>query len=239
MTKPAIIFCGGDSPGITLPEDLVSTCLIISADSGLDHALACGIKLDQLHLVIGDLDSVTTTSLSAARSAGVEIVQAPHNKDKSDLELALDAALARDITHALVVGGAGDRTDHWLENLLLLGHERYRSLAVAMVSQSSFMSVVSDETSIVGQPGDLVSLLPIAGPARGVSTDGLEYPLVEEDLEPGTSRGLSNTFTAPSATIRVSSGTLLVIQPSPIDSSNPHFFDPAIRNFFDLGGNAK
>ena len=38
---------------------------------------------------------------------------------------------------------------------------------------------------IEGSPGSLVTLLPVGGAARGIVTDGLEYPLVHEDLAAG------------------------------------------------------
>jgi thiamine pyrophosphokinase len=62
-------------------------------------------------------------------------------------------------------------------------------------------------------PGELVSLVAAGGVARGVSTDGLLYPLRGEDLEPGSSRGVSNEFTRTTATVSVAGGVILAIQP--------------------------
>jgi thiamine pyrophosphokinase len=58
-----------------------------------------------------------------------------------------------------------------------------------------------------------VSLLAVGGPALGVATDGLEYPLRGETLEPGSSRGLSNVFTGAEARIGLADGVLLAIRP--------------------------
>jgi thiamine pyrophosphokinase len=58
-----------------------------------------------------------------------------------------------------------------------------------------------------------VTLLPVQGPARGVTTDGLLYPLAGEDLLPGTSRGVSNQLLHESATVTVADGVLVAIQP--------------------------
>jgi thiamine pyrophosphokinase len=52
------------------------------------------------------------------------------------------------------------------------------------------------------------------GTARGVTTDGLQYPLADEDLDAGTSRGVSNVFGRDTATISVRDGVLLAIQPT-------------------------
>jgi thiamine pyrophosphokinase len=61
-----------------------------------------------------------------------------------------------------------------------------------------------------------VSLLPVHGPARGVTTEGLLYPLAGEDLEPGTTRGVSNEMTAAEALVRVRDGVLLAVRPGPV-----------------------
>jgi thiamine pyrophosphokinase len=73
--------------------------------------------------------------------------------------------------------------------------------------------VVRDEVALPGEPGALVSLLPLHGAARGVTTSGLLYPLDDEDLEPGTSRGVSNEWAAEVASVRVRSGVLVVVDP--------------------------
>jgi thiamine pyrophosphokinase len=46
-----------------------------------------------------------------------------------------------------------------------------------------------------------------------VRTEGLRYPLCDEDLMPGTTRGVSNEFTAPTARITLDTGALLAVLP--------------------------
>jgi thiamine pyrophosphokinase len=61
--------------------------------------------------------------------------------------------------------------------------------------------------------GDLVTLLPVHGPARRVTTTGLLYPLNGEDLNPGSTRGVSNELVDDQATVALDAGVLLAIQP--------------------------
>ena len=75
-----------------------------------------------------------------------------------------------------------------------------------------------DET-LDGRPGSLLSLLPLGGRAGGIRTGGLRYPLNDEDLDPGTTRGVSNEFVASSARIQVRTGTLVAIQPDALEES--------------------
>jgi thiamine pyrophosphokinase len=65
--------------------------------------------------------------------------------------------------------------------------------------------------SLKGQPGDLVSLLPLAGDASGVTTSGLAWELEGDRLRFGFSRGVSNEMTASEAGIEVEEGLLLVV----------------------------
>ena len=48
---------------------------------------------------------------------------------------------------------------------------------------------------------------------QGVRTEGLAYPLDDEELPSGTTRGLSNVWTGEVATVLVRSGVLLAVAP--------------------------
>jgi thiamine pyrophosphokinase len=75
------------------------------------------------------------------------------------------------------------------------------------------LAVVHTSAILHGPVGDLVTLLPIGGPARGVTTAGLLYPLDGEDLDPGSTRGVSNELVAETAKVTVGAGVLLAVQP--------------------------
>jgi thiamine pyrophosphokinase len=72
---------------------------------------------------------------------------------------------------------------------------------------------------IHGMPGELVSLLPVGGPAGGITTEGLRYPLHAESLDAGTTRGVSNELIGPDASLSLTSGVLLVIRPDALENS--------------------
>jgi len=55
-------------------------------------------------------------------------------------------------------------------------------------------------------------LLPFGGDAAGLTTVGLRYPLHDEPLRSGPSRGLSNVRDAENASIRVGSGRILILE---------------------------
>lgn len=207
MTEPdVVVVASGPGPAVAVP----GAATVVAADGGLDRAAALGLDAD---VVIGDLDSVSPQALAAAEAAGARIVRHPETKDATDLELALDEAIALRASRVLVVASHEGRLDHLLGSLLLLGAARYAGLELDALVGKALVHVVRGRRTLTGAPGELVSLLAVGGAASGVVTDGLEYPLDGETLEPGSSRGISNTFTAGQATVTVERGTLLVVRP--------------------------
>lgn len=184
--------------------------LVIAADSGLEHAAALGLTVER---VVGDMDSVGAAALDAAAAAGIRVERHPEAKDATDLALALDAARAAAPDRLVVVTGAGDRFDHALAVVGALCAPELAGTAVEAWIGPAHLWVVRRAVTLPGTPGDLVSLLPVQGPVRGVTTAGLLYPLDDEDLEPGTTRGVSNEWAATTATVRIRSGVLLAVAP--------------------------
>jgi thiamine pyrophosphokinase len=205
----AVIVAGGDPvPPGDLPP-LPESRFVIAADSGLDVAQSLGIAVD---LVIGDFDSASPAAVAAATGAGIALERHPADKDATDLELALDAAVARGLSPTVVLGGASfDRIDHFMANALLLADPRYRSLQPQWWVKGTHVTPIHDTVGIRGEPGDIVTLLPIGGTARGVATSGLRWELADDDLRPGSTRGVSNQMTGTTATVRLETGTLLAI----------------------------
>ena len=209
----AVVFAGGDAPPPHALDDLTPDVRVVAADSGLAHALAAGLHVD---LLIGDLDSVDPRSVIDALDAGTEVQRHPSAKDATDLELALDAVLARGTTDVLVVGIHGGRADHLLANALLLAAPRYASMRVRAHLGNADVLVVrggDGPAALPGPAGRLCTLLPLGGPAEGVVTQGLRWPLADETLAPGTSRGVSNELEDPPASVALRAGVLLAVLP--------------------------
>ena len=210
-----IVVTGGDALGHIDVAHLPVDTVVIAADSGIDQALAAGLRVD---VAVGDFDSVSPGALDAVVAAGAVVEPHPAAKDQTDFELALDAATARGARRIHVLGGRGGRLDHLLGNALLLASAKYASLEVTAQMGDALVTVVREHTALAGEPRDLVTLLAVHGPATGITTDGLLYPLADEDLVPGSSRGLSNELTSTEATVRLRGGVLLAVQTGPAGS---------------------
>lgn len=208
--KTVVVFAGGEPPSQEVASRLPEGAFVIAADSGFDHASRLGVKVD---LLVGDLDSVSQRGLDAA---GKKVERHPADKDVSDLTLALRAAARRGARRVVVVGGSGGRIDHLLTNSAVLTSEEFASQQIEWFVGPTTAMVVRSEVEIQGRPGDLVTLLPQGGDAVGISTEGLRWPLVDQTIKFGSSRGLSNQLTSDLARVTVATGVLLVIH-SPID----------------------
>lgn len=206
---PAVIFAGGDPVPSPAGDLLPQGALVVAADSGLDIARRLRVAVD---LVVGDFDSADPASVAAAVADGTRLERHPTAKDATDLELALEAVLRLGRCPVLVVGGAGwDRLDHLLANALLVASPRYAPLRLRWLVKGAEVTPVHGGLDIEGAPGDLVTLLAVGGPAAGVTTTGLRWPLLGETLVPGPTRGVSNEMEGASASISVEEGVLLAL----------------------------
>ncbi len=202
--RHALILTGGPLPRRLGP--LPDANLIIAADEGIDNASRLGLAVD---LLVGDLDSASAGAEDAAR----DVQRHPVDKDETDLELALAAAIDAGMASVTVVVTVGGRPDHALGNLLVLAGARWAALRIGIRIDGARAWVVRDQVRVDGSADDLVSLLAIGGPADGVTTTGLAWPLDDALLEPGLGLGLSNRMTGSVAGVSVSTGTVLVIAP--------------------------
>ena len=200
----ALVITGGPVPRNlgTLP----AADLVIAADEGIDNARSLGIPVD---LLVGDLDSASP----AARSTAQAVERHPIDKDETDLELALSAALAAGMGSVTVVGTIGGRVDHAIGNMLVVAADRWADLRIDLRIDGARAWVVRDRVEVRGTVENLVSLLAVGGQATGVTTTGLAWALTDGVLEPGVGLGLSNRMTASTATVAVGSGVVIALMP--------------------------
>jgi thiamine pyrophosphokinase len=208
----SIVVAAGEGPGrAALPAFAdEGGATVIAADGGLDRALALGLRP---RIVLGDHDSVSAEALARAERDGARVIRHPPEKNATDLELALAEAQALGARRVLVIASAAGRLDHLLSALLLLGSEPLGGLELDALVGDAAVHVVRGERVLAGRPGDLLTLLALHGPATGVTTEGLAYPLRGATLMPGSSRGVSNVFDASEARVTLEDGVLLAIRP--------------------------
>ncbi len=203
-------------PGWCRPDPFV-----IAADGGAARAVDLGLPV---HHWVGDADSVDPAMLDALRASGIPTDLVPAAKDASDTELAILAAVERGTDELVILGAlGGPRLDHALANVALLTLPALDGIAAAILDPTARLRVIGRRADMAGDGspvqldldgriGDLVTLLPLGLDTIGVTTTGLEYPLDDEPLFAGHTRGLSNIRLRDHATVTVRRGRLLIVE---------------------------
>ena len=208
-----IIFANGKlaAPAAEVARWVRPTDVIVAADGGTRHALAAGLTPNQ---IIGDLDSLPAGLRARLEAAGTTFQIHPPAKDETDLELALLWAATQEADAIIVLGALGGRPDQELANLLLLALPELAGHAVSIAAGAWRIRLVrgGETLTLYGEAGDTVSLLPLGGDARGITTGGLRYPLHQGTLRCGPARGVSNVLVEKTATVTLEEGWLWCFQ---------------------------
>ena len=234
-----VVFSGGSAPNPGVVAQLPERRFVIAADGGHRHARNLGVTVD---LLVGDFDSLDPTDLKAAKASTTEVLQHRVDKDATDLELALDLAIDRSPGEIIVVGGGeGERLDHFVATISLLGDPRYaRSHVSAWLGHSRIVVVRPGHPARLSRVGidppyatntanaataPYVSLVPVSDTVGGITTSGLRFALEDATLLRHRTRGVSNEFIDvgrnATAGVEIRTGALLVIQPFALASVTP------------------
>ena len=207
-----VIFAGGTvQPGSLVDLALANANLIIAADSGAEAALSYGHVPD---FVLDYFDSLTI-SVTELEAKGSQLIRANVEKDETDTELAVQVALEQGATEITLLGAIGGaRFDHTMANILLLADIETVPMRIIDGPMACWLVRGPGRTTISGQRGDLLSLFPLTGDAKGIRSHNLYYPLKGETLRFGKPRGVSNELTNEHAEVSLESGLLLVMHTS-------------------------
>ncbi len=176
---------------------------VICADGGYNHAKQLGVKPS---VVIGDMDSIGDNDYDG------EIINLPIRKDFTDSEVCVKYILLKHFDEVMMLGFTGKRQDHAISNLLLLKQFADTETRAYIVDENNEIYFTNSENTIYGKKGDIVSIIPITGNLCGVTTKGLDYPLNDETLIFGESRGVSNIMTSDKCKITIKSGSGFIIK---------------------------
>lgn len=209
--KSAAIIANGDHQGLSaLLPDLSAMDMIIAADGGADACMKIGMTPT---LIIGDMDSISSAALRRFEKDGVPIIKHPADKDQSDLELALQAAVSRGAGRIAIYCAMGGRWDMTTSNIFLLMAPYLTNTTTIITDGCQHMRLLrgGEHAAFKGHRGDALSLVPMGTAARGVCATGVAWPLDGDVLYPWQARGVSNRLIGSTADITVSEGCLLCI----------------------------
>ena len=195
-----IIFCAAEMDALAAP--VKEDDFIIAADGGFVHTQKLKITPD---VVLGDFDSLGYTP----QEANVF----PVEKDDTDAMLAVRRGLSLGYREFVLYGSLdGPRLDHTIANFQTLQFLADNGAAGYLVGKNYLVTVIKNGSLSFPEGLDgTVSVFCLGQDARGVSLEGLYYPLENGTLTAGFPLGVSNHFTGEKAKISVKSGSLLVL----------------------------
>jgi len=207
--KRVIIIANGSFENPNFYRNLIENDdYVICADGGAKYAILLGITPN---LVVGDLDSIDNSIYESLQRGNTEFIKYPSEKNESDLELALEKALALNPQEIVIWGALGKRVDHLFANLMLLTLSLKKNISTKLIDEDHEIFIIDKFIELKGETGDYLSLFPLSIEVKGITTSGLKYPLKNETLYLGPTRGLSNEFTTNIANVTIKDGLLLVI----------------------------
>jgi thiamine pyrophosphokinase len=186
MSKFAILMAGDVTPTLRL-KNQISGARVIAADSGIRHAESIGMKPE---LWVGDFDS-TSTALRD-QWAHIEQERFPVAKDKTDGELAVEAAIKRGATEIILVGAFGGQFDHVLAHAALLHVVAANGIKTFGTSGQEEAWPLTTSLSLWQIPtGTRVSVVGLTD-LKAISILGTKWPLQKRDVPFGSTLTLSN-----------------------------------------------
>ncbi len=206
----AVIFANGVLENAQRAQEAAENAdLILAANGGALHCLRLDIEPA---FVVGDLDSLDEANRQTLQAGGTEFIIHPPDKDQTDLELTLHAAMARNVTHITLLGAVGGRLDMTLANVQLLALPGLSGVQVELWHGNQTASLIRPPGGpIEGDTGDGISLIPLGSDLRGITTQDLQYPLKDENLSLGPARGVSNVVSGSEPRVEFGAGNLLIV----------------------------
>jgi thiamine pyrophosphokinase len=209
MSKFAILLSGDVAPSVRLTSQL-NGARVIAADNGMRHAAALGLEPE---LWVGDFDS-TPTALRDQWSRVPEM-RFPAAKDKTDGELAIDAALKLGASEVILVGAFGGQFDHVIAHATQLIAAAERKIKIFATSGSEEAWPLLNNLSLWQIPkGTRVSIIGLTE-LKALSIIGVRWPLNKRDVPMGSTLTLSNESSGDVAMTLEQGRAVVLLYPGP------------------------
>lgn len=183
----AVLLDGAVSPSPRLLRQLAG-CRAVAADGGMRHAAALDL---QPELWLGDFDSAESALQEKLRN--IPHMCFPREKDKTDGELAIDAALDKGAEKLILCGAfGGDRFDHSLLHINFAIHLAQKNIPCLLTDGiTEGYPLVKGAYCFDFPPNTLFSIINYTD-ITSLSVRGAKWNLENHTLKFGDSIALSN-----------------------------------------------
>ena len=179
---------------------------VYAVDAGFAHLEKAGFSPD---MAIGDFDSLGYVPKCR------RVVSLPVEKDKSDLEVAMDRVKMRRYDEVVIYGALGGRLDHTIANLQMCARFAEEGIDVTFVADDYAIRILvgPDVFELPLLEKGTVSVFSATAESYGVIERGMHYSIDDDTLTNRTTWGLSNELEGREAAVAVEEGTLYVFYP--------------------------
>ena len=202
-----LLFTDSSFNNIDFMKDyLENSDTILGIDGGTNLLYDNKIKPD---LIIGDMDSIDPKILDYYKK-DTKVSIFPSKKNETDTELGLNWCIKNNKKDIIIFNSMQNRLDH-IQGLianLIFAHKNDLNLKIINQSQKIF---IADNTSFYIENGVNISLIPLTQIVEGVTTEGLEYRLKNENLYFDKSRGISNVALKNEVKVTHKKGILMIV----------------------------
>lgn len=211
MDGKCIVIGAGD---LTLGElNIGEEDYCIAVDGGLSYCGILGVEPDK---IIGDFDSVSDQekeAISLIRSQAPDrVITLVPEKDDTDMLAALKYGLELGYRDFRIYAGTGGRLDHTLANIQCLLYLKNRDAVGYLMDGTGMILVLQNETVHFRREMEgILSLFSLENKAKGVTIQGMKYPLEGYTMTNDYPIGISNEFIGEPAAISVEEGRLVCI----------------------------
>lgn len=184
---------------------------IIAVDRGLSFLNRNNLEPD---LIVGDFDSLGDERVLKQYESRVPIRRFIPEKDATDMEIGIRAAVDMGADSIAILGGTGTRLDHVLGNIQSLTIPLEKGIEAYLVDKNNRIRLLDGERVIHKNQlfGTYVSFLPLTTTVEGLCLEGFKYPLDRYTLTSNNSIGVSNEVDAPEARIGMDQGILIMVE---------------------------
>ena len=180
----------GESPSRHDLEQLEDCQEIVCADGAARHLLKAN-KIPSV--IVGDLDSLDPEVYKWVDAMSIPLERHPRDKDYTDGELALQAALKHEPDQLVIIGGHGGRSSMFMANLKILRRAHDAGVDATMMGRGETLRYVDEgeDLDLSDLHGATFNVLPIGGDAV-VTIQGAQFEGERIELRGASARGVSN-----------------------------------------------
>ena len=202
MTDKALLFINGVPPE-NLP-DTINYSLIACSDGAFHYLKEKGFPLEKLDFISGDFDSHSGKDETIYHE---KFIFTP-DQNKTDFEKSLEIIKERGYKEVDVYGGSGGEMDHFLGNHTVAFIFK-DDLKITFFDDHSHYFFAPNILVLNDVKNKLISLYPFPK-AENITTKGLKWSLIKENLEITNRIGTRNFAQENSVTIEFDTGNLVV-----------------------------